>query len=240
MYFNKVKEPFLIAFTAAIIVLFLNNYLCFTLFNYPLTNDDILSLIQIGVTIIGGVWALRIYNISKRKEKNDFLKTYAVAEVENQFIKIKTEVQNETNTDREITASFIIIIKQGEDILDKTNTMLNQNFKSTTKFIHLKDSKNIINESFAFIQLPYYTSENIKVGNEDLSFSLGGFEKVNSVNPTQKIYEVRFFVYRKSNSINPYHRCVQTCFVSMSGLDDLFYDYKSINQKSSINTKKNK
>lgn len=153
-------------------------------------------------------------------------------------ITIKTEVKNETNIDREIYASFLVITKQGSKIVEEVNNNLNESFNYTNNFSNLKFSENVINEEFAFIQLPYYYSENVKVGNEDLSYSIGSiFEDTNSTNSL--IYEVRFFVFRNPNDTNPYHRSVQTIFSTNIELDKLFKDYHHNDNKNDIN-KKNK
>lgn len=121
------------------------------------------------------------------------------------------------------------------------NKELRQEFESTTEFVNLKRTKSVIKPSFAFIHLPYYYSENIKVGNEDLSFSIGGFESSNSESRTKQIYEVRFFVYRNVDDINYYHRSVQTCFSTCINLNALFEDYAKNSPepgKTFSNTKK--
>jgi hypothetical protein len=87
----------------------------------------------------------------------------------------------------------------------------------------LNSQKTLIKEDFAFIQLPYYYSENIKVGNKYLSYSLGTIHQ-RLLSNREKIYEVRFFVYRDTKDVNPLHRIVQTCFVSESKLNSLFID----------------
>lgn len=191
-----------------------------------LNNEHRLSALQLILTTIAGGWALWLYYFANIKDKGNYLKTYVFASNDEGFITIKTEVKNETNIDREIYASFLIITKQGSKIIDEVNNNLNKSFKYTNSFSNLKFSKNILNEEFAFIQLPYYNSENVKVGNEDLSYSIGSvFE--NKTLSGSKIYEVRFFVFRNPNDSNPYHRSVQTVFCSNIKLNELFKDYYS-------------
>jgi len=85
----------------------------------------------------------------------------------------------------------------------------------------LKDHKTLTKEDFAFIQLPYYYNENIKVDNEDLSYSIGTILEKHP-NRSQEIYEVRFFVYRDPKDTNPYHRIVQTTFSAEQSIRELF------------------
>jgi len=146
---------------------------------------------------------------------------------------------NVTMSDGKIKTSFIIITVQGKNIIEEVNINLRQHIDSTNNFSILKNSATYISEDFAFIKLPYYYSENIKVGNEHLSFSIAGIENINLNNLKKNIYEVRFFVYRKYNLFNPYHRCVQTCFVSESKLYSLFTKFP-IEFKENGSSKKKK
>lgn len=193
-----------------------------------LNNEHKLSVFQLLFTIIAGSWALRLYYIANIKDKDNYLKNYVLVLKDDDCITIKTEVKNETNIDREIYASFLVITKQGSKIVEEVNNNLNQSFNYTNNFSNLKFSKNVINEEFAFIQLPYYYSENVKVGNEDLSYSIGLHANTNTSDSLQ-IYEVRFFVFRNPKDTNPYHRSVQTTFSLNSKLDLLFKDF---NKKS--------
>jgi hypothetical protein len=186
-----------------------------------LTNEDRLMVMQLIFVLVGGGWALRLYYIANVQDKGNYLKTYVSIGIDGDFISIKTEVKNETSVDRKIYASFLIITKQGSDIVEEVNKNLNQSFKFTNNFSNLKFDKNKIDDDFAFIQLPYYYSENVKVGNEDLSFSLGSVFK-NKINEQSQIYEVRFFVFRNPKDTNPYHRSVQTVFSSEIKLNKLF------------------
>lgn len=193
-----------------------------------LNNEHKLSVFQLLFTIVAGSWALRLYYVANIKDKDNYLKTFVSTYNDNGFISIKTEVKNETNIDREIYASFLIITKQGCKIVEEVNNNLNQSFNYTNNFSNLKLSENVIKEEFAFIQLPYYYGENVKVGNEDLSYSIGLHANTNTSDSLQ-IYEVRFFVFRNPKDTNPYHRSVQTTFSLNSKLELLFKDF---NKKS--------
>jgi hypothetical protein len=173
--------------------------------------------------LIGGGWALFIYTKNSNRERGNFLKIYVSTTLKDSFLSINTRVKNKTDDDKKIHAAFLIITKQSLDIVNEVNKHLNQSFKNTNSFLNLSSHKTLIKEDFAFIQLPYYYSENIKVGNEDLSYSLGTIQQRLPGN-RKKIYEVRFFVYRDPKDVNPYHRIVQTCFISESKLDYLFID----------------
>jgi hypothetical protein len=198
------------------------------LFSYFITfealnNDNKLSFLQLICIIIGGGWALRLYYLSIKKEKENYLKTYVSVMFNENFLTIKTELNNATDIDRKIYSSFLIITKQGSKIIKEVNSNLNENFLFTNNFSNLKFSENVLKEDFAFIQLPYYFSENVKVGNEDLSFSIGSVDK-SRITIDSQIYEVRFFVFRDPKDPNPYHRSVQTVFSSNLTLNLLLKD----------------
>ncbi len=219
-FLNQIKY-ILVVILVVFFVEFLTKYFSCSLFLNTFSNGDVLTLIQISITVIGGAWALRLYYVANIKNKEDFLKMYVSATNDNNVVTIKTEVKNETKSNRKIKTAFLIITLQGKNIIDEVNNNLNQQVKKTNDFIVLKNSANYSSENFTFIKLPYYYSENLRVGNEHLSFSIAGTENMNL---NKKIYEVRFFVYRKYNLLNPCHRCVQTCFISESKLDSLFID----------------
>jgi hypothetical protein len=222
-FLNQIKY-ILVVILVVFFIEFLSKYFSCSLFLNTFSNGDVLTLIQISITVIGGTWALRLYYVANIKNKEDFLKMYVSATNDNNVVTIKTEVKNETKSNRKIKTAFLIITLQGKNIIDEVNNNLNQQVKKTNDFIVIKNSANYSSENFAFIKLPYYYSENLRVGNEHLSFSIAGTENMNLNNLNKKIYEVRFFVYRKYNLLNPYHRCVQTCFISESKLDSLFID----------------
>lgn len=188
-----------------------------------LNNDNKLSLLQLICITIGGGWALRLYCLSIEKDKENYLKTYVSVRINENFLSIKTELINVTDIDRKIYAAFLIITKQGSKIIEEVNSNLNQSFKLTNDFSNLKFSENVLKEGFAFIQLPYYFSENIKVGNEHLSYSIGLVNKIRN-NIDSQIFEVRFFVFRDPKDSNPYHRSVQTIFNTNLTLNKLFND----------------
>ncbi len=203
-----------------------------------LNNEHKLSVFQLLFTIIAGSWALRIYYLTNKREKENYLKIYVSTIFDENHLSIKTELKNLTDTDRKIHSSFLIITKQGSEIIDEVNCNLNQNFKNTNCFSNLQSVKNLLKQDFAFIQLPFYTNENVKVGNEDLSFSIASiFEKQNI--SISQIYEVRFFVFRNLNDTNAYHRCVQTVFISDVPLNILFKDFHHNNYSKNKKSKQN-
>ena len=203
-----------------------------------LNNENKLSLLGLVLTVIGGSWALRIYYLSNKREKENYLKIYVSTIFDEDQLSIKTELKNLTDTDRKIHSSFLIITKQCSEIIDEVNCNLNQNFKNTNCFSNLQSVKNLLKQDFAFIQLPFYTNENVKVGNEDLSFSIASIFEKQSISISQ-IYEVRFFVFRNLNDTNPYHRCVQTVFISDVPLNILFKDFQHNNYSKNKKSKQN-
>ena len=183
-------------------------------------NENKLQLIQIFVTIIGGGWALKLYYNSNFKNNFDYLKLSVNTKKEERVITITTYLINDTPVDREVEASFLIVNKQGLNYVESINEYLNTNLKSTNELIYLKKNNSFYNEDIMFYQLPFYNRENIKVGNENLTFSVGFIENEN--NNENRIYEVRFFVFRSVLDSNPYHRSVQTIFSSKCNLESLY------------------
>lgn len=201
-----------------------------------LSNEDEISIFHLLAIIIGGGWALFIYTKNSKRERNNFLKIYVSTTLIGDFLSINTRVINKTDQDKKIYAAFLIITIQPKDIISEVNKHLSQSFKNTNSLSNLKDHNTLIKEDFAFIQLPYYYNENIKVDNEDLSYSLGTILK-KYPNSRQEVYEVRFFVYRNPKDRNPYHRIVQTTFSAEQSVRELF---KNIEIKSLQNAKTKK
>ncbi|MEI7509408.1 MAG: hypothetical protein WCJ62_08075 [Flavobacterium sp.] len=234
-YLNNLKTIIVLVLLVEIVKFSIPHFIPFE----ELDNDDKISIFNLLTILIGGGWALFIYTKNSNRESGNFLKIYISATLKDSFLSINTRVKNKTYEDKKIFAAFLIITKQSEDIVSEVNKYLNQSFIDTNSFLNLSTYKTLIKEDFAFIQLPYYYSENLRVGNEHLSFSIAGIENTNINNLNKNIYEVRFFIYRKFNFLNPYHRCVQTCFVSDSKLNSLFIDLPEAGVEMLKNQKKN-
>ena len=92
-----------------------------------------------------------------------------------------------------INKSSYLKIEATHAYLEKVNKYFGTSFTSSE---HLKsldkfDSYKSKDKEFHFIQLPYYTNENIQISNEDLTF-----EYSFPMNDLQSgIYDVRFFIY---------------------------------------------
>ena len=171
------------------------------------------------------VGALIKYWDNKNKEEkanlkkiNDFVKLEILVEYINNIPIIHTKVVNDVTVKKGIKHSFLLITKKDckNDFLTQTNKCLNSKFEFTNEFVETKHLKKLFKESFAFIPLEYYFSENIAVGNEILQFShtLTQFE-IDSIKTTlndNEEFEVRFFVF--SSESHP-HRSVATTLIPL-------------------------
>lgn len=159
-----------------------------------------ISSLQLIATLVAGTWALILYYQKIRSDKNKFLKIYLETKSENEFVTVSTRLHNETSNVRKIEMAFLIINKSSYLKIEDTHAYLekvNKYFRTSfTSSEHLKslvkfDSYKSKDKEFHFIQLPYYTNENIQISNEDLTF-----EYSFPMNDLQSgIYDVRFFIY---------------------------------------------
>ncbi len=171
-------------------------------------NIELLHLISIVVIGFVGVY---VYVNKNTEEELNHLELNLNIIHESAYLKIRTEAYNPTIYDRQIKFSFIVINRFGESYLDKLNEEVELNIESPNDLIKLVKSNQILKRDFAFIPLPYYNEENFQVGNEKLIYEVPIFYDNNRIDdPT--FYEVRFFIFRKSDDPNPLHRIVSCSF----------------------------
>jgi hypothetical protein len=223
--------------------LFLISILC--LLFYPLIKqllyceikeNKIVELYQLILSIIVSITATALF----LKKNRDHAADYLIQDLEileySCYKKIRTTLVNPTPFDRKIDFAFLIITKEDTDILDEIKNNMNKSFCSTNKLNKLKYHGALINENFAFIPLSYYTSENIKVGNEKLIFEVGiatnfinkSGQNNSEVKNVSKFYNVRFFVFRPETDLNSYHRSVSAVFATPFNLQ---YTFSSLQPK---------
>jgi hypothetical protein len=184
--------------------------------------SDIISIYSFTLALIASITAFVLYNYNSRDEESNYLELTLTSTIEDGNIKLRTEVFNPTKFDREIYFAFLLVTKtciEEDGFIRTVNENFNTDFRITNSFNKLKYQKQIVRQNFGFYPLGYYYNENIRVGNEKLSFEKYLFLDNNS-NENISEYEVRFFIYRNKNEVNNYHRSVCSSFVGKSILTE--------------------
>jgi hypothetical protein len=206
-------------------------------FNKIAKDNLTIEVLQLIFTVIIAFVGFYVYLHKNRDEELNYLEQNLSVINEQEYLKIRTEVNNPTLFDRDIDFACLFVTKSGASFIETINKELKSNFECTNTIAELLHKETVVTRNFAFIPLPYYYSENVKVGNEKLIFEvpIATDEKNNMMN----FFDVRFFVFRKSGELNPYHRSVSCSF----GIDgELNLTYLKYNQnrnslKTNINTK---
>jgi len=208
-------------------------------FKYPISNEDKISLLTLISVVVGGSWALYQYRRNMQKAKNDFVKISVVAEHVNGAIHILTKIDNPVNENKHIKAAFLILSRTDDNFVQKCNDFMNYtDLKETNDLIVLADREKIFGCHFGFIPLTYYSSENVRVGNEELSYTyiLANHDRAKICSGE---YSVRFFVFSQNGH---YHRCVQAAFhldrLTNSHPEDCDCSETRANTQNSPNAKK--
>lgn len=151
--------------------------------------------------------------------------TWKLLELSNAYLKIKVEtkyqqgaylVQTMVNNHsrffaKEISNSFVIISPDNMDIITAGKSISNHlsnhtNLNSTNLFTIFRPVNPVyLNNQIAIIPLPFYYSENIRIGDEKLNFSV----QVEQTKLAAGTYYVRFFVFHEKR----YHRSTQDILI---------------------------
>lgn len=194
-------------FVVIMIILLLNNIIIINHFKINKISIDLLQLITaIIVTFIG----FYVFLNKNRDDELNYLELDLNVLQEENYLRIKTSINNPTNFDRDINFAFLIISRTDKSFLYTLNQVLNTNYENTNNLIYLKNNQFVFTDEFAFIPLKYYYKENIKIGNEKLIYEIPISSKENDLE--MKFYNVRFFVYPSLKDLNSYHRCVSSSF----------------------------
>ncbi len=205
----------------------------------PTKEEAQVSFLQLIATIVAGSWALILYNKKIRTDKNKFLKIFLETKSENEFVTISTKLCNETDNVRKMEMAFLIITKapnpqteqsqhyiienqdqiEGKELLiedihyylKQINNHLSTSFVSSEHLKALKkfNSFHSENKDLFFIQLPYYTAENIQISNEELTFDYTFLQN----ELKNGIYDVRFFVYPTDDEFPNLERVVHKSLI---------------------------
>lgn len=166
--------------------------------------------------VVVGASALLLFAYNMFKEKANYLHLNIEVIERNGYGIIRTEVSNQIADHKEVNSAFILITPVGKNIIETVNSKMSASFENTNSFIQLKARNSLIRSEFAFIPLPFYTCENVHVGNEHLSFEIPfKFNQLTTTIVDKQFYDVRFFVFRNTNDVNNLHRVV-ACSVELS------------------------
>jgi len=162
------------------------------------------------VTMLGVVLALIQYWRTTRKHLHIGL---SVDEgIEDGWFRISTEVQNRGEVARRVDYAMVLIGPEREDPLKTAEILLGREFECTNDFAEIEemeavqDASILQQEDRALIPLPFYFSENIDVGDEDLTYDVPVCANEFKHNTP---YSARFFIFSKDH----YHRSTQRMFV---------------------------
>lgn len=180
-------------------------------FDVPLDNEEKISILTMLLAIIGGFGALFQYWRNSNIERNHFVKiSVSISEEPPNHLKVRTTLHNPVNTYKEIKTAFLIITRKSDDLLKTCQVNMKQSkLNKTNQLVALAGREEVFTSHFAFIPLPYYYSENVRVGNEELSYSYIFTPEVQR-QLCPGFYEIRFFVFSQQGH---YHRSVQDAFI---------------------------
>lgn len=188
-----------------IIVILLTLIPVLSIMNFSLSSFDRVEFYTLVWQIVVGTSALILFGIKILKQKSDYLKLKVeIIERENYHV-IRTEASNEINDNKRIYSAFLIVTPVNVDFIASINEKFQTNYNFSNSLSGLKFQNDRIEKDFALIHLPYYSEENLRVGNENLSFEIP-YKSINRGH--YRFYNIRFFVFRTKNDVNPYHRVV--------------------------------
>lgn len=198
-------------------------------------NLELVSMVGGFVLFICTLWT---YFRIKQKEQNDFLKLnidVQYSDSPSSDIIIKTKITNNVNTIKKVKFSCLVISKfydtsNLENKQEDDNKISSLDFEAKTDFLtkitsltgcatKVKYTDEIIKLKqfpascdpklgIAFLPLPFYYAENVRFGNEEVSYTF--LLDHNEIKLMSGKYSVRFFVFRKDRGL---HRCVHDAFI---------------------------
>lgn len=178
--------------------------------------------------IVGGIIAFLFgymkYKEIKENEQNEFIKIKASAKVEDGYLFIDTEVKNNLNDKKKVKHAFLLINDEAaeNDFLANWHQFFMQkgfifeNPESTNDLIRTRKFDSILsNGNQAYIPLPFYYKENVRIGNENICYR-AHLKLANSVpRDSPKLYHIRLFVFSVEGHL---HRTTHTA-VLLTGFE---------------------
>jgi hypothetical protein len=168
-----------------------------------------MSLIVESIKFVGGLAGLASLIWSLFEALKAYLKIKVETKVENGAYSIFTEIENVTKwKDKRIDNAFLIIAPENQNILE-TGRRIARHFnipenriRETGAFGKFSSKEPLyLDQMVAFISLRFYYSENIRIGDEKLTYRCS----INPLNLEVGAYSVRYFIYGKGR----YHRSTQ-------------------------------
>ncbi len=166
--------------------------------------EDILE----GIKLLGGLAGFTALGFKIFEELAGYLKIKVQVNSKDNIYSVLTEIENSSKwSSKKIDNAFLIISPETSNLIETCVCIARQlnldvNIEDTKDFeILISEQAVYFDEQFAFIPLDFYYSENIRIGDEKLTYCC-------SVDRTQLqvgSYSVRFYIYGG----NRYHRSTQ-------------------------------
>jgi hypothetical protein len=164
------------------------------------------------IKILGGVAALAVLIWRIIDEFGSYLRIAVKAEEPKEgWVTVLTTVDNKGNRPKNLSYAFLLIGPETEGPLESANVVApeigyDRPLNKTNEFRNLRSKAPVYVDGRAFIPLPFYYSENIRIGDETLTYR--------APLRTQRLtpglpYAVRLFVFPKCG----YHRSTHDCFL---------------------------
>jgi ABC-type nickel/cobalt efflux system permease component RcnA len=169
------------------------------------------ELLQLISTVIIAFVGIYIFLNRNRDEELNYLELNLNVIDENGYLKLRTEVTNPTQFDREIYFACLIVNRTNLSFLDILNKKINTKITDPNSIYELKGHPLKISRDFAFIPLKYFYEENVWVGNEKLIYEVP-IKSKDITHDHLNFFDVRFFVFRERKDLKSYHRSVACSF----------------------------
>ena len=161
--------------------------------------EDVIKI----VTILGGLLGIIAFFWNVINAYKSFLRLEVEVKNINSNLLIKTKIINTSKKSKNLTSAFLLINPEQDDPIISMNSLFpNLKAKYTNDFKLIGESTNIYEKNLAFIPLLFFTSEQVRIGDEEITYTSSvdsdHFDK-------KKKYSVRFFVFAKKR----YHRSTQ-------------------------------
>ena len=198
-------------------------------------NLELIGMAGGFILFISSLWTY--YNFKRKEQNDFLILNIDVqySDRSSSDILIKTKVTNNVNTFKKVKFACLVMSKFYDTSLNHENKQggdnkiasLDNEFETdflkkitsltgcTTKvqytndIVTLRDFPALFDPTrdIAFLPLPFYYKENIRFGNEEVSYTF--LLDLNEIKLSAGKYSVRFFVFRKDKG---FHRCVHDVF----------------------------
>lgn len=165
---------------------------------------EILNTLFQFILALGIVLAYIQYITTNNWEKKIGLELGLTIQKKQNLIIFKTTVKNKAKKNIAISNAILILTPHNEDFLKTINRDYHKCYKCTNELKDLKSENATSSNTSFIIDLDYFYSENIRVGNETLVYEKPLLNKEKSI----KVWDVRFLVFTKEGL----HRSVHSIF----------------------------